>query len=267
MQILPSGQYFGHEKRTGTLGSITFAETDYTFPFVDWHAHERPYFTFILQGHLWEGGRQRSYDLEAGAMLFHYQDTPHQNRLCQQATRGFHLDIDLKWFTQFDVHLSNFGGIHWIRNPKIRLAMEQVYLQSFDPETAAMDTALVDLFNTLNEPAIIKADRIKPKWVKLVQEAIEASDEFIPLSDLALLANLHPVYLCRQFSTYFGMSLSCYQRSLRLLNALSIYRNAHYSWSQIAHQAGFSDQSHFNRVFRATFGCTPTVYAHSCNQG
>jgi YesN/AraC family two-component response regulator len=71
----------------------------------------------------------------------------------------------------------------------------------------------------------------------------------------------HPSYLSREFSRYFDdLSFGEYIRKLRIEKAIQPMGSSQYSLSEIAYLTGFSDQSHFNRIFKKHFGKMPTAY-------
>nr|WP_314896733.1 AraC family transcriptional regulator [uncultured Flavobacterium sp.] len=56
------------------------------------------------------------------------------------------------------------------------------------------------------------------------------------------------------------MSFGEYIRKLRIEKAIQLMQSSQYSLSEIAYLTGFSDQSHFNRIFKKHSGKTPTAY-------
>ena len=52
LKQLREGQYFGVINHQSSFNGINITDTEYTHEYVDWHCHENPYFTFLLQGKL-----------------------------------------------------------------------------------------------------------------------------------------------------------------------------------------------------------------------
>jgi len=72
----------------------------------------------------------------------------------------------------------------------------------------------------------------------------------------------------RVFSQYTGLLPKSYQRLLRIKFVLSsINADPTSSWSKLAADAGFSDQSHLNRDFSELCKMTPTEYVSSNRRG
>ncbi|AXB57688.1 MULTISPECIES: chromate resistance protein ChrB domain-containing protein [Flavobacterium] len=103
-----------------------------------------------------------------------------------------------------------------------------------------------------------------PSWVKdlkeIIQDQIDAQFAF----DLKKISNdldLNPSYLSREFSKYFeDLNFGEYVRKLRIEKAINLIENSTYSLTEIAYMTGFSDQSHFTRIFKLHTGKNPSSY-------
>lgn len=82
----------------------------------------------------------------------------------------------------------------------------------------------------------------------------------ISLESLALLADLSPFHLIRQFGRRFGLPPHAYQIQQRLHQAKALLKLGH-KVASVAQDLGFHDQSHFHRHFVKAMGLTPGVYA------
>ncbi|MCC3776860.1 AraC family transcriptional regulator [Streptomyces sp. UNOB3_S3] len=87
----------------------------------------------------------------------------------------------------------------------------------------------------------------------------EAFLEPISAQELAAVAGCSRFALYRAFRSEFGMPPSDYQRLLRLRRARQLLTDGQ-APADAAASAGFSDQAHFNRWFKRTYGITPAVY-------
>ena len=82
-------------------------------------------------------------------------------------------------------------------------------------------------------------------------------DEFVSLEELSEIVKLHPVTISKAFKIKYNIKIREYMRRLKVKKALYFILNSNQSFGQIAHQSGFSDQSHMNRLIRTHTGLTP----------
>ena len=130
MKYLPTGQFYGQTNETICLDGITLTDTEYTHDKVDWHYHENPYFTFILQGNVIEGNKKEFYNCSAGTLLFHNWQEPHYNIKPKGFTRGFHIELELNWIDTFAFDLNNLQGNIHISNPDLKLLLHKIFKET-----------------------------------------------------------------------------------------------------------------------------------------
>ncbi len=102
-----------------------------------------------------------------------------------------------------------------------------------------------------------------PGWAKELKEIIQDQIDTnlsLNLKEIAEGLNVHPAYVSRQFARYFdNLSFGEYIRKLRIEKAIELLHTSH-SLSEIAYLTGFSDQSHFTRIFKKHTGKNPSDY-------
>jgi AraC family transcriptional regulator len=263
MNLRTTGQFYGLTNQRLTIGQLTLTDTEYTHSYVDWHSHENAYFTFILQGSLIEQNRHQTYWCAPGSLLFHYWQETHCNRKPEGYTRGFHVELNPRWFDQYDLNLSGLQGSFQLQDPRAKTVMYKLLKETklYDGQTAmAIEAMLLNLFGELTAPQP-KLYRQKPTWVLQLTELLrDAPEEDWTLDSLARQLAIHPVHLCRQFPRYFHCHLGEYRRLIRLQKALPLLLTQSGGLTQIALTCGFADQSHFIRAFRGAYGLTPSHY-------
>jgi YesN/AraC family two-component response regulator len=106
-----------------------------------------------------------------------------------------------------------------------------------------------------------------PAWAKELKEMIQDQMDTNMALSLQQASNeleINPAYLSREFSKYFdNLSFGDYIRKLRIDKAMKLMETTTYSLTEIAYLTGFSDQSHFNRIFKKKTGQNPSVYKKS----
>jgi len=107
-----------------------------------------------------------------------------------------------------------------------------------------------------------------PRWLTEVKDLLhERFREQITISSLARQADVHPVYLASTFRRKYGHSIATYVRELRVDYASRQLAESETSLATIAQAAGFSDQSHFSRIFKRITGMTPAAYRVCSEKG
>lgn len=105
-----------------------------------------------------------------------------------------------------------------------------------------------------------RSTRMGEKLANEVRSYLHAHfQDALTLRDVAAQVGAHPANITSVFRAAFNSSPAAYVRTLRLEHARSAL-DTNRSLSEIALEAGFSDQSHFTRCFRRSFGVTPREY-------
>ena len=109
-----------------------------------------------------------------------------------------------------------------------------------------------------------KASGKTPLWVKelknIIQDQIDAQFTF-DLKKITSELDLKPSYLSREFSKHFeDLNFGEYVRKLRIEKAINLIENSTHTLTEIAYMTGFSDQSHFTRIFKLHTGKNPSSY-------
>ncbi len=101
----------------------------------------------------------------------------------------------------------------------------------------------------------------EPRAVALARELLhERLDPEFGLGELATTIGLSKPYLVRAFKRELGLPPHEYQMQLRVARARKLLA-AGMAATEVAHEAGFYDQSHLTRWFKKVVGVTPGNYA------
>lgn len=123
-----------------------------------------------------------------------------------------------------------------------------------------VDHLFIDVFNKFIKQKAAK--KKTPDWVKELKEIIQDQiDTNLSLTDISKSLDIHPSYLSREFSRHFdNLSFGEYIRKLRIEKAVELMETTKYSLTEIAYLTGFSDQSHFTRIFKQHYGKSPSIF-------
>lgn len=83
------------------------------------------------------------------------------------------------------------------------------------------------------------------------------------INELALLANMSPSKLKRLFKQIFGNSMFNYYQEFRMKEASRLLKEEKLSVSDVGYRLGFTNLSHFSRVFKDHIGMKPKQYSLS----
>jgi AraC-like DNA-binding protein len=83
------------------------------------------------------------------------------------------------------------------------------------------------------------------------------------IKELAVCANMSPSKLKRLFRQIFGNSIFSYYQEFRIKEAARLLKEENLSVSDVGFQLGFTNLSHFSRVFKEHIGMKPKQYSRS----
>jgi len=178
--------------------------------------------------------------------------------------RGFHIELDQSFFTRYEIMTTATEGSRKLDNPFIKTLFRKLHLETKMNDRAihiTVDDLLLQVYASLLLPEKQSAGK-QPAWVKKVKEALhDAPVESLSYTDLARLADVHPVHLSRSFPKYFNATMGDYLRRIHIEKAVNLLlNNSELSATEISYLCGFADQSHFIRSFKQALGITPLQY-------
>lgn len=136
------------------------------------------------------------------------------------------------------------------------------YLQHVKHTQQPFENQLLDIFKQYLQQE--NDSKKVPKWAKELKEIIQDQIDTnlnLSLKGLSETLQVHPAYLSREFSKYFDdLSFGDYIRKLRIDKAIQLLTTTDHSLTEIAYLTGFSDQSHFARIFKKFTGKNPSAY-------
>ena len=98
---------------------------------------------------------------------------------------------------------------------------------------------------------------------KVKEQMIEHPETPPVIKELAICANMSPSKLKRLFKQIFGNSIFSYYQEFRMKEAARLLKEEKLSVSDVGYQLGFTNLSHFSRVFQEHIGIKPKQYSRS----
>jgi AraC-like DNA-binding protein len=135
------------------------------------------------------------------------------------------------------------------------------HLQKEKHTQQPFENLLLEVFNKFLKSKQ-KAGKNLPAWANELKEMIQDHiDTSLTLKELSKDLDINPSYLSREFSKHFdNLSFGEYIRKQRIERAIELMAIPNYSLTDIAYYTGFSDQSHFTRIFKKYTGNSPSAY-------
>jgi len=135
------------------------------------------------------------------------------------------------------------------------------FLQNEKHTNQPFENLLLDVFNNYLKNKRGSKKKI-PEWAQELKEIIQDHiDTNLSLKEISKGLEINPSYLSREFSKYFeNLSFGEYIRKLRIEKAKLLIHSTKYSLTEIAYLTGFSDQSHFTRIFKKHTGKNPSAF-------
>ena len=262
MKILTKGQYYGDQSAERTFRWVHLSQYGYSTERTDWHYHENPYFMYVLQGNMKDCNKRVETLCPAGSLMFNNWQEPHYGSKHTDQGGGFHLEFEKSWLAENGISLQLWEGSQRIDNPQLHLLFAQIYqefLLSDEFSPVAVELLLVQVCDALSQ--VKQAERrIDPQWVANLRELLHFEQDALDLKQLSHALDIHPVHLSRAAPKYLTMGLGRYIREQKLKKSLPLLFDPKLRLTEIAYIAGFSDQSHFTRVFKGYFKVSPRQY-------
>lgn len=129
------------------------------------------------------------------------------------------------------------------------------YLQK---EQLLIQTLTELLFPNLHLELLAINSYAQQEFQQLLWE-ISTSEELLSLQDLSEQSGLSRYAIIRLFKSNLGLTPHAYQLNLKINQARTLLRQGK-DIIELSYQLGFSDQSHFQRVFKQLTGTTPKFY-------
>lgn len=111
-----------------------------------------------------------------------------------------------------------------------------------------------------NQIAVQQANAEPPVITKARQYISEHITEDLTLHQMAEVVHTSIFYFCKQFRKTTGMTFTEFVSRTRVEKAKNFLLNPNLRISEIAYASGFQSLTHFNRLFKAITGNSPTEY-------
>jgi AraC family transcriptional regulator len=233
------------------------------------HTHEASYFSILLEGMYSETWHDSTIVYEPFTCVYHAALTEHNDTIGPNGCRMFFIELKPWWVDVIDAlgsqpdHLLKMHG-----GDAVWLAL-RLYHEFLTRDSAAALTAESLLYELCTYVARDNHEEERePAWLAAVDVAVQSGfREGLEIGQLASAVNVHPSHLCRAFRRFRGQTIGDHVIGLRLQAVCRRLLDASTSLSEVALEAGFTDQSHMNRTFKRLIGESPGAYRRRLRDG
>ena len=143
---------------------------------------------------------------------------------------------------------------------RLHYTLEHQELSELEAQSQLLETLTELIQRHSDNPPPLQSAREAHQAVRRAKDYIESAyTENFNLEDLANVAYLSPFHLSRVFLDDTGLPPHAYLNQIRITKAKELLAQGR-RISDVAHELGFVDQSHFHRRFKAIVGMTPGQY-------
>lgn len=259
---LEKGEYLAPVCQTSVFGDLLVSVTQYQakVPTGKWHAHQNPTLSFVLYGGNVEQRASKTIERTAGSLNFYHAHEPHQN--IYKSFPSKHISVEVE---------SDFMFRHGLEECDLLIDQEAGDASSFGFIKILKEAMINDLDTSSSIESsfleLIASRKVEnrffsaPRWVSNLRDLL--NDEWntnVSLQQLSDVVGVHPITISKNFRKYFHYTLGEYMRRLKIARALELMHFHEIPLTEIALRCGFSDQSHFIRVFKNMTGFGPMEY-------
>jgi AraC family transcriptional regulator len=260
MQRLQRANY-GSPRHLRMIGDTQVSTTSYAGDSsLPWHEHDEAYLCLVAAGTYTQHAIGSDHECRQGLLLVHPSGHRHANRFAPQGARCLSIFVPEHRDDGVDRLLGDYRQLQLPDAARLLARIEKELTATDDAAALALHSAVLELVAL----ACRAQEGVKrTAWLQRVLDRLHDDPLATPsLQELAALVHVHPSHLARSFQRAQGMSVGEYLRGLRIDLARKALCDNACSIAEVAATAGFTDQSHFARVFKRIVGETPRDYRH-----
>jgi len=262
---LTYGQFFGASERRREISGFSLSRMTPVLPPEDvpLHTHDHATFVLLLGGTYVSSAANAGFECEAPCLIYNPPGTTHRDRFKSTAGQFLAISISPERFRA----ICDFAALPvtaiCVRSrdvliPGRRIAHE---LDRWEPTSALLaEGACLELLAGVAH-RIAAPTRTPPRWLDWAKDYLrDHSADHVRIADVAQAIGVHPVYFARMFRKHLHCTPGEYVTRCRTQKAADLLANSRLTLAQMALQSGFTDQSHFSKMFKRGFGVTPGKY-------
>ncbi|MFD0675702.1 MULTISPECIES: helix-turn-helix transcriptional regulator [unclassified Paenibacillus] len=255
--------------------------------YMDDHFHSWYEITYLLDGSRHFFIKDKKYVLKKGDLVFIAPNDIHRSLDANPSEyEKIELGFDLKWISRarniapdFEMDFPFHQDIRILR----LTLQEQEYVESiltkvmheimqeqygFQHEAAMLLTQLLMFSTRLYQLPSQQQPQTSPGSDNITNMIRYINDNYMEklyLENIASKFHFNPSYLSYRFKEVTGISFVDYVNSVRIQEAKKLLVKSNSPVTEVAMQCGFTNLTHFGRVFKGLTGITPTLFRRNYN--
>jgi AraC family transcriptional regulator len=264
MELRP-GQNYGSTVESADIGSFRFSDSVYPPGCrTPTHSHGQALVFLVIRGSGIETFGRRSCILTPSTLVFHPAGLSHREQVNQTGARALLIEIEAEWLRRIrvlgagtDRPARSCGGIPSLLGARVY----REFRRRDDVSPLIIEGLMLEMMGEVSRGASGSPVSQAPRWLKNAREFVFAGfTGKLTLDEIAGAVGVHPMHLARSFRKTYQCSVGDYIRQLRAEYACKQLVTSDTPLVEIAHQAGFCDQSHLTRAVKRHTGLTPLQY-------
>jgi AraC family transcriptional regulator len=263
---LQAGSFFGDTVNARFPGAVLSEVRHLTGREVPSHTHEYAYFCLLIEGAYHETSATTTITYDPFTVVFHAPRKEHTDTIGPAGGRFFMVELMPDWANAMSAEGELPEHFTELRGGDSAWLMSRLYQEFLTRDATtefAVEALLYQLCATAAGASALPSE--EPRWMADIDR--RSIGEKTSVRDVANAVGVHPSHLCRVFHRFRGRTIGDYVTGLRMQLACRRIVETERPLRDIAAEAGFTDQSHMNRIFKRFIGQTPAVYRKRIRSG
>ncbi len=227
------------------------------------HQHDRANICIVLEGALTERVGRRERACESATVIVKPQGETHDDRFHRHGARCLNIAVEHDRLAYIREVLPALTEVQFEADPTLFTVGHRICTELSEADDLA-PLAVEGLALELITGTIRAARRGRsraPEWIDEARDFLHANfSARVGLAALSATVGRHPAHVAQHFRRRFGVTIGEYVRRLRVAHVARRLVSSRDPLAVLAAEAGFADQSHMQRTFKARVGLTPAAY-------
>jgi AraC family transcriptional regulator len=227
------------------------------------HEHDFTYLSLVLHGGFEESVGRNTEVAQSASVVVMPRGVAHCEHIGPLGARS--ITVTLKspisnWAEDGTRPLEKWRWFHGGAVARLMLQACHEWLLADDLTELALHELLLQLPEAISGEPNERIGSMRRYVARALEVLHSEHSSSLRLANVAASLGTDPAYLARAFRQRMGCTMSQYRRRLWVREAAHLLASAKISLCEVAMSAGFTDQSHLCRVFKAELGVTPQTY-------